>query len=322
MIRGRLAPSPTGALHLGNARSFLIAWLSARARGGEVVFRMEDLDHPKVKRGAAEEAMEDLRWLGLDWDEGPDCGGPHAPYVQSRRIASYRVALHRLREQQLVYPCVCSRKDVEEAQAAPHETADGLYYPGTCRDRFSGWDEAEKELGEDRIPAWRFRARPYTVRFEDGFHGPQAYEVHRGTGDFAIARHVDGAGYMLAVVVDDHAMGITEVIRGDDLLLTTPRQLLLYEALGLKPPTFTHVPLVVGPDGRRLAKRHGDTRIRTLREQGIAAEQVVGILASWCGWAEKGERITARDLIPRFDLRSLPPEPVVVDDARLRDALS
>ena len=319
--RGRLAPSPTGALHLGNARSFLIAWLSARSQGGQVVFRMEDLDHPKVKRGAAEAAMEDLRWLGLDWDEGPNCGGPHAPYVQSRRIATYREALHRLREQELVYPCVCSRKDVEEAQAAPHETADGLYYPGTCRDRFSGWDEAAKDLGEDRIPAWRFRVRKRLVEFEDGFHGPQSYDVQRGTGDFAVARHKDGAGYMLAVVVDDAAMGITEVVRGDDLLLTTPRQLLLYEALDLKPPAFTHVPLVVGPDGNRLAKRHGDTRISALRERGASPERVVGLLANWCGWAEPGEALTAAELVARYDLRRIPREPIVLDDHQLRTQL-
>ena len=162
--RGRLAPSPTGALHLGNARSFLIAWLSIRSRGGTVVMRMEDLDHPKVKPGTAEQALDDLRWLGLDWDEGPDCEGPHEPYVQSQRIDSYRDALCRLADARMVYPCTCSRSDVESAQSAPHLGEDGLRYPGLCRDRYSSFAEANAALPEDRIPAWRYRVADEHVR--------------------------------------------------------------------------------------------------------------------------------------------------------------
>lgn len=316
--RGRLAPSPTGALHLGNARTFLIAWLSIRSRGGGLLFRMEDLDHPKVRPGAAEEAMEDLRWLGLDWDEGPDVGGPRGPYVQSQRIPHYRKALTTLQHQNLVYPCVCSRKDVEEAQSAPHDTADGLYYPGTCRDRFSSWDEAAAALPPDRIPAWRFRVAPGALSFGDLFHGAQSAEPGREVGDFALARHPDGAGYMLAVVVDDAAMGVTEVVRGDDLLPTTPRQLLLFRALDFEPPQFLHVPVVVGPDGRRLAKRHGDTRIRSLREMGIPPERVVGLLAHWCGWADAGEETMPRDLVSRYDLSRVPPHPIVLTQDSLQ----
>jgi len=310
-LRGRLAPSPTGALHLGNARSFLIAWLSLRSRGGRVVMRMEDLDHPKVKSGAAEQAYDDLRWLGLDWDEGDDCGGKYAPYVQSERVDLYRDALHKLESAGLVYPCVCSRSDVEAAQSAPHASEDGLRYSGTCRGRFGSFAEASAVLPDGRIPAWRFRVDNGITSFVDGFCGLQEQNVAEAVGDFAIARHVDGAGYMLAVVVDDAAMGITEVLRGDDLLATTHRQILLYKALGLECPRFVHVPLVVGSDGRRLAKRHGDTRIATLRESGVSAEKVVGLLAYWCGWADDGESLSASDLLSRFDMSKLSSEPVV-----------
>ncbi len=311
-LRGRLAPSPTGALHLGNARSFLIAWLSIRSRGGTVVMRMEDLDHPKVKPGTAEQVLDDLSWLGLDWDEGPDCGGPQAPYVQSERISLYREALYQLADGGVVYPCTCSRSDVQSAQSAPHAGEDGLRYPGTCRGRYGSFGEANAELPGDRIPAWRYRVADEHVRFVDGFHGPQDQHVHTAVGDFVIARHEDGAGYMLAVVVDDAAMGITEVLRGDDLLATTHRQILLYQALGLARPQFIHVPLVVSPDGRRLAKRHGDTRINGLRRQGVSPETIVGLLGYWSGWAEWGETLTVQELLPRFEMSTIPKEPAVL----------
>lgn len=315
-VRGRLAPSPTGALHLGNARTFLIAWLSVRSRGGTLVLRMEDLDHPKVKPAAARQTLDDLRWLGLDWDEGPDLGGPHAPYVQTARIKRYAAALEQLRGQGLVYPCVCSRQDVESGQSAPHASEDGLYYPGICRGRFATYAEAAATLPSGRLPAWRFSVgADSTVAFGDGFHGWQSENVTRTTGDFVIARHPDGAGYMLAVVVDDAAMGINEVFRGDDLMPATHRQLLLYRALGLTPPRFVHVPLVVSVEGRRLAKRHGDTRIASLRERGLRPSQVVGLLAWWCGWAAWGEETMPADLLPRFRLASIPREPAVLTDA-------
>ena len=319
-VRGRLAPSPTGALHLGNARSFMIAWLSARSRGGGLVLRMEDLDHPKVKPAAAEEAMEDLRWLGFDWDEGPDVGGPCAPYTQTARAALYAQALARLREQGLVYPCVCTRRDVEAGQSAPH-AEEVLYYPGTCRGRFPDYEAARRALPAGRLPAWRFRVpEGETVRFEDGFCGACGQEVSAHSGDFVLARDAQGAGYMLAVVVDDAAMGVTEVVRGDDLLPATPRQLLLYRALGLKPPAFTHVPLVVSEEGRRLAKRHGDTRIGAYRQAGLPPERIIGLLAWWCGWAAWGESLTLRELVPRFDLRTLPHAPAVLTRG-VREAL-
>lgn len=310
--RGRLAPSPTGALHLGNARTFLIAWLRARSLGGALVLRMEDLDHPKNKPGAAEAALEDLRWLGFDWDEGPDVGGPYAPYTQTARTAAYAQALEALKLQGLAYPCVCSRRDVEAGQSAPH-AEEGLYYPGTCRGRFEDYEAARRTLPEGRLPAWRFRVpEGEAVRFEDVFRGACEQVVSELSGDFVLARDAGGAGYMLAVVADDAAMDITEVVRGDDLLSATPRQLLLYRALALRPPAFLHVPLVVSAEGRRLAKRHGDTRIGALRAAGVPPERIIGLLAWWCGWAAWGECLTLRDLLPRFDLGSLPREPAVL----------
>ncbi len=319
-VRGRLAPSPTGALHLGNARTFLIAWLSVRTKGGTLVMRMEDLDHPKNKPGAADAALEDLRWLGFDWDEGPDLGGMHAPYTQTARTGFYARVLETLKAKGLVYPCVCSRRDVEAGQSAPH-AEDGLYYPGTCRGRFADYEAARRTLPEGRLPAWRFRvSEGERVRFDDGFHGAYEQDVSALSGDFVLARDPLGAGYMLAVVADDAAMGITEVIRGDDLLPATPRQLLLYRALGLTPPAFVHVPLVVSEEGRRLAKRHGDTRICAFRAAGVSPDKIIGLLAWWCGWAAWGESLTLRDLLPRFDMRTLPPEPVVLT-AKVREAL-
>ncbi len=313
-IRGRLAPSPTGALHLGNARSFLLAWLSVRARGGTVVLRMEDLDHPKVKPGTADAVLADLRWLGLDWDEGPDVGGPHAPYVQSARVPQYTAALAQLRGAGRVYPCVCSRKDVASAQQAPHADAYQLY-PGTCRGRFHSFAEGALALPPGRLPAWRFRVAGGTVTYRDGFVGEVSADVAARDGDFVLARHAEGAGYMLAVVVDDATMAITEVLRGDDLLPATHRQLLLYAALGWEPPHFVHVPLVVGPDGRRLAKRHGDTRLSAYRAHGVLPETIVGFLAWSCGWVPFGTRCRPQDLVKHFLLEKLPREPLVLTKA-------
>ena len=319
---GRLAPSPTGALHLGNVRTFMIAWLRARSQGGKVIFRMEDLDHPKDKPGAAAQAVEDLRWLGFDWDE---------EYVQSERKAIYREALEALRASCLVYPCVCSRRDVESAQSAPH-AGEQLYYPGTCRGRFRDWGEAKSFLAiskvssdpsdssSSRTPCWRFRVSENTViSFDDVFADRFEQNVSTTLGDFPLARDEFGAGYTLACTVDDLLMGVTEVVRGDDLLPATPAQILLANALRSSSalhlhstPSYCHVPLVVGRDGKRLAKRHGDTRIATYREQGKTPEDIFGFLAASCGWAGAGERIALRDLLPRFDLTTIPHEPFMI----------
>jgi glutamyl-tRNA synthetase len=289
-----LAPSPTGVLHLGNARSFLLAWLSVRARGGTLRLRVEDIDGPRVKPGAERAALDDLEWLGLDWDG--------EVVRQSDRLERYEAAARRLVAAGLAYPCVCSRREIEEAASAPHEDGlDAPAYPGTCRGRFASLDEARAASGRDA--ALRFRVDTTNVPFEDALRGEQTGAI---AGDFVIRKRDGGPAYQLAVVVDDAAMAIDEVLRGDDLLPSTPRQLLLYRALGLRAPRFCHVPLVVGPDGRRLAKRHGDTSLAHFRAQGVRADEIVGFLAELCGLRERGARCSPRELLEGFDLAKLP----------------
>ncbi|MCX6898416.1 MAG: tRNA glutamyl-Q(34) synthetase GluQRS [Verrucomicrobia bacterium] len=304
-VTGRLAPTPSGGLHLGNARTFFVAWLSARAAGGRVVLRMDDLDQPRVKPGFVEQAMEDLRWLGLEWDG--------EPLYQSRRGEAYMAALEKLRTAGLVYPCVCSRKEIETAARAPHEGEEGPVYSGVCRGKFRDAADAQRQTG--RAPCWRFAAdgSGSRIEFEDALHGRRGFDVAQQLGDFIVFRSDGIAAYQLATVVDDHAQGITEVVRGDDLLTSTARQLLLYRALGLTPPRFLHVPLVLDTTGQRMAKRRDSTRLAALREAGIPAAQVVGALAASCGWAAPGERAMPAKLIARFDLSKLPRQPVQLD---------
>ncbi len=303
---GRLAPSPTGAQHIGNARTYLIAWLSARSRGGQVLLRIEDIDSPRVKPGAAEQAAQDLCWLGLDLDG--------EPVVQSGRLSFYESALRRLQAQERVYPCTCTRSDVEQAASAPHPEHEGPVYPGTCAWRRVA-DAAS--LGA-RSYAWRFRVGPHSPEFVDGFRGRTHVNLRRVGSDFVVWKSAGTPAYQLAVVVDDAAFGVTEVVRGDDLITSTPRQLLLYEALELLPPRFAHVPLVVGADGRRLAKRHGDTRLATLRAAGVKAEALLGLLAWSCGWLAQIESISAQELLPLFRLEAIPPQPFVLEPALLK----
>jgi glutamyl-tRNA synthetase len=310
-VVGRLAPSPTGAQHVGNARTYLIAWLSARSQGGRVALRVEDIDSPRVKAGAAEQAAADLRWLGLDWDVGP--------VVQTERLPLYEAALRRLRAQELVYPCTCTRADVERAASAPHLDHEGPVYPGTCAGRRAADADAL-----DGPYCWRFRlpaAGP--PPHPDRFRGWVGIDLHQTGGDFVVWKAARGGqrggpAYQLAVVVDDADMGVTEVVRGDDLIPSTPRQLLLYEALGLTPPRFAHVPLVVGPDGRRLAKRHGDTRLEALRAAGVAPEALLGLLARSCGWLEAARPVGAAELVPLFRLTTIPWRPFVLTPGLLR----
>ncbi len=309
-IRGRFAPSPTGPLHLGNARTALLAWLDVRSRGGTLAMRVEDLDGPRVRPGLEARILEELRWLGLDWDEGPDVGGAYGPYRQSERGGHHAGALDRLRDQGLAYPCFCSRAEIAQASQAPHASDEGPRYPGTCR----GLTPAERaDRAARRPPAWRFRVPDGPVPFRDGFHGECTFDVAATVGDFVVARADGVPAYQLAVVVDDAAMAVTDVLRGDDLLPSTSRQILLYRALGLPEPRFAHVPLVVGADGERLAKRHGALSVGELRERGVGAPAVVGLLASASGLAPPAARVMPADLVAGFRLDRVPREPARIE---------
>lgn len=266
--RGRVAPSPTGYLHIGHARTFWIAYQRAREAGGVLIFRNEDLDTQRSKSDFAEAMIEDLRWLGIEWQEGPDAGGPYAPYVQSQRRDWYLQVWRELKDGGWIYPCTCSRKDLAEAAQAPHEQNDEPLYPGKCRGQTS---DATEPAGVN----WRFRVPDgRVIRFEDRAQGPQAFEAGKDFGDFVIWRRDDVPAYQLAVVTDDAAMNITEVVRGNDLLRSTARQILLFEALGIKPPDYYHCELFTDDAGMRLAKRHDALSLRSLRATGMSAEQV------------------------------------------------
>jgi glutamyl/glutaminyl-tRNA synthetase len=268
--RGRLAPSPTGLLHLGHARTFWIAQQRAVASQGTLVLRDEDLDPERSQPHFRKAMIEDLRWLGLVWQEGPDVGGPFAPYTQSQRLGLYRDAWRRLLAAGWLYPCRCTRKDLAQAIQSPHD--DEGVYPGTCR-------PATAVVGSVDTPAganWRFRVpEGEVIDFGDGRLGPQRFVAGRDFGDFLVWRRDDLAAYQLAVVVDDAAMRITEVVRGADLLKSTARQILLARALGVSSPAWYHCDLLADEQGQRLAKRHDALSLRRLREQGKLPQELL-----------------------------------------------
>lgn len=313
MPRTRLAPSPTGALHLGNARTFLVNWAVARQQGWEIVLRIEDLDGPRVKAAASEEAIDVLQWLGLDWDAGP--------FTQRSDLTPYRTALERLAAQSDVYPCRCTRKEIEAASlSAPHGDEHELRYPGTCRPATS--TPLPPNALEEPGVAWRLRVPDGVTSFTDGFAGCHDYNIAATSGDFLVATKEGLPSYQLAVVVDDARQGIDRVVRGDDLLGSTHRQLLLQQRLGISPPPeYFHLPLVIGEDGRRLAKRHGDSRISHYRELGIRPERIVALLAKWCGLGQQ-PAMTVAEFVEAFDLANLPAAAVIfaaADDAWLAE---
>jgi len=274
--RGRLAPSPTGYLHIGHALTFWTAQQRAAAAGGILVLRSDDIDSVRARMNFASAMLEDLHWLGFRWQEGPDCGGPFGPYEQSQRRAFYVNAFECLKELGCIYPCRCTRKDVLRALQAPHAADEEPVYPGTCRpgsDRSIAPRPAAAEAGAKLN--WRLRVPDgEAIEFVDGKYGPQRYVAGKDFGDFVVWRHDDLPSYQLSVVVDDAAMEMTEVVRGADLLLSTARQILLYRALGYSTPAFYHCPLVTDTAGVRLAKRHDSLSLRTMREQGMTPEMV------------------------------------------------
>ncbi|MGA2887228.1 MAG: glutamate--tRNA ligase family protein [Terracidiphilus sp.] len=295
--RGRLAPSPTGYLHVGHARTFWTAYQRAEAARGTLVIRMEDLDPERSRAIYSEAAMEDLRWLGINWQEGPDLGGPYAPYEQSGRRVIYLEAWRKLLRGGFLFPCRCSRKDLEAALSAPHEGAstgghnsksdaeldqldDEPVYPGTCRKLATNIleppDSATNEIIEPDGYNWRFRVPDgEAIEFVDGNLGPQRYVAGVDFGDFVVLRRDGIPSYQLACVVDDAAMKITEVVRGEDLLKSTARQILLYRALGLEIPNWFHCRLVVDSNGRRLAKRHDALSLRNLHQRGVTPAEIL-----------------------------------------------
>ncbi|MEX0775248.1 MAG: tRNA glutamyl-Q(34) synthetase GluQRS [Phycisphaeraceae bacterium] len=307
----RLAPSPTGALHLGNARTFMINWALARQQGWRIVLRIEDLDSPRVKAGADRQAIDDLTWLGTDWDPPGPPGSP--PRYQLADLSPYRQALASLCQRGLTYPCRCTRKEIEQAQSAPHEDDHELRYPGTCRPRTGDSVNAlgDAMLTPEQATATRLIVPDQDITFDDQLHGLQVVNVQRQVGDFIVATKAGLPAYQLAVVVDDARQHVTDVVRGDDLLPSTARQILLYRLLDLgPPPRYWHLPLVLGSDAKRLAKRHGDTRLAWYREQGVPVERVIGLLAHWCGIGGTLTALSPREFLQRFDLGRLPITPV------------
>lgn len=285
---GRYAPSPSGHMHLGNARTALLAWLQARAAGGRIALRIEDLDRDRCRPEWEPPLRDDLAWLGLDWDVEQQ--------RQSERGDVYDEALDRLIAAGAVYECFCTRAEVRAA-SAPHGPEP--VYPGTCRDLSE--PERDERRAAGRRAALRLRVEPEVLVFDDLVHGRCEREVAEG-GDFVV-RRADGLhAYQLAVVVDDGEIDVTHVLRGDDLLSSTPRQLLLQRLLGLPAPVYAHVPLMRAPSGERLAKRHGDETLQSLRAAGRSSQEIVGALATSVGLAAPGERVTADALIARFAL--------------------
>lgn len=271
----RYAPSPTGELHLGNLKTAIEAWEACRRAGGRFILRVEDIDTPRTVAGSEERILHDLRWLGIDWDEGPDVGGPAGPYRQSERDTIYAAALEALRGRDLTYFCTCSRKDLREA-SAPHGP-EGPAYPGFCRDK-----PASEQLAHPAGAAVRLRLRDRTdvpgvapiIDFEDEALGPQRFDLAALSGDFVIRRRDSLWAYQLACAVDDALMGVTHVLRGEDLLESTPRQIAILRALGLPVPVYRHVPLLADETGRRLSKRDGSNSLRELRERGLTRDDV------------------------------------------------
>ncbi|MBP2637735.1 MAG: gltX2 [Firmicutes bacterium] len=308
VIRGRFAPSPTGEIHLGNVWTALLAWLQVRSAGGNMVLRVEDLDADRSRPAYIAGMMADMKWLGLDWDEGPDVGGHYAPYSQNERREMYQAALEKLTAAGLVYPCYCTRAEL--AASAPHAGEQERVYAGVCRQR-----QFAESRPAGRPPALRLAVPAGETSFTDLHAGAICQNISQEVGDFVIRRSDGIHAYQLAVVVDDAAMQITRVLRGHDLLSSTPRQLLLYHLLDWEAPVFTHVPLLVDEAGHRLSKRQQALSIAALRAQGIKAEDIIGYLAWKAGLIDTCQAVKASELIDGFALDKLPSGQVVIESA-------
>lgn len=307
-VRGRYAPSPTGELHLGNALTALISWLQVRNLGGNYLLRIEDIDRERSRVEFARQIVEDLRWIGIDWDEGPEVGGDYGPYFQSQRNDQYQSALSQLSARGDIFYCYCSRAEVARAASAPHAAFDeGPRYPSTCRDLSPEKEKALRESGQK--PSVRFRVSPGRVSFHDMVFGPFEQDVSSVVGDYVLLRTDGWPSYQLAAVVDDVAMEVTDIIRGGDLINSTPRQILLFKALGARLPRFGHVPILLGPDGVRLSKRHGDITLAGLRRRGVNPEKIIGLLAGLAGLLPKEgdwtRGVRPSDLVAGFDLQKV-----------------
>lgn len=305
-VTGRFAPTPSGRMHLGNLFCSLLAWLAAKKEGGRVVLRMEDLDQLRTSSVYAEQAEADLKFLGLFWDEGGSLGGPHAPYDQGSRSPYYQELLGRLEALGLVYPCFCSRAELHAANA-PHASDGEVVYAGTCR----GLTREEiVEKSRKRPPALRLKVPAEKVAFVDGHYGLVEQDLAAACGDFILRRSDGVFAYQLAVVADDAAMGVTQVVRGRDLLSSAPRQLYLYRLLGFPEPAFAHAPLLLAPDGRRLSKRDRDVSLEALEEKGLTGPEIVGRLAFLAGLLDRPEAAQPQDLLPVFAWDKVPWEDV------------
>ena len=303
-VRGRFAPSPSGRMHLGNLLAALLAWLDVRSNRGKLVLRIEDLDTQRTSPKFAAQLMDDLRWLGLDWDEG----GLEPDYMQSKRTAYYEEAFHVLEEKGLVYPCYCTRSQ-RMAASAPHRDDGAVVYSGRCCRLTSAEREALERSG--RHPAWRVRCPDLKIALEDGNCGTYAENLAQDCGDFIVRRSDGVFAYQLAVVVDDALMGVNHVVRGRDLLCSAPRQAWLHRILGYEPPEFFHTPLLLAPDGRRLAKRDRDLDMGALRDR-YRPEELVGLLAWYAGLLDEPQNARPDELIPRFTWAKVPKNDVVV----------
>ena len=305
MDRGRFAPSPSGRMHLGNVFSALLAWLSAKHSGGEILLRIEDLDPARSRDEYARSIMADFKWLGLDWDIRFQ--------NQSERARQYNAVIERLDQKELIYPCYCTR-DQLHAASAPHASDGRIIYPGFCRNISKAQRQAQA-----KTPCWRIVVPDLVLSFTDGLQGEQTMNLKTDWGDF-IVRRADGvAAYQLAVVVDDEAGGVTEVVRGRDLLSSTHVQMWLYQLLNLTPPKYYHVPMLLAPDGRRLSKRDKDLDLGALR-QTWSPEKIIGLLAFSCGLMERWESISAAELIPLFSWDQIRKDDIVLDSNTLLQA--